>query len=104
MFNSSAWLVNLWSCLACNDYVTTLCEIKQIVREWAEFSYKAMFTCSFFVEPILKNNNNCWPFFDVQRFERSNKLTVHSDYLFVTIAFCVRRIFNNSSTEESWES
>ena len=28
-----AWLVNLWSSLACNDYVTTLCEIKQVVRE-----------------------------------------------------------------------
>ena len=49
MFNStkSAWLVNLWSSLACNDYVTTLCEIKQVVREWAEFSYKATFTCSY---------------------------------------------------------
>ncbi len=39
-----------------------------------------------FVGPILKNNN-CWPFFDVQRFERSNKLTVHSVYLFVTIVY-----------------
>ena len=38
-----AWLVNLWSNLPCNDYITTLCEIKQVVREWAEFSYKAMF-------------------------------------------------------------
>ncbi len=46
MFNSSAWMVNLWSSLACNDYVTTLSEIKQVVREWAEFFYKAMFTCS----------------------------------------------------------
>ena len=35
-----------------------------------------------FVGLILKNNN-CWPFFDVQQFERS----VHSVYLFVTIAF-----------------
>ena len=50
MFNSrykSAWLVNLWSSLPCNDYVTTFCEIKQVVHEWAEFSYKAMFTCSY---------------------------------------------------------
>ncbi len=46
-----------------------------------------------FVGPILKNNNS-WPFFDVQRFERSNKLTVHSVYLFATIALCVRRIFD----------
>ena len=26
-------------------------------------------------------NNNCWPFFDVQRFERTNKLTVHYSFL-----------------------
>ena len=54
MFNSSAWLVNLWSSLACNDYVTTLSEIKQVVREWAQFSYKAMFTCSFLSGRFLK--------------------------------------------------
>ncbi len=60
------------------------------MREWAEFSHKAVFYMQLFVGPFLKSNNNCWPFFDVQRFERSNKLTVHSVYLFVTIAFCVR--------------
>ena len=51
-----------------NDYVTTLCEIKQVVRE---FSYKLSYVyMQLFAGPILKNN--CWPFFDVQRFERSN--------------------------------
>ena len=28
-----------------------------------------------------KYNNNCWPFFDVQRFKRTNKLTVHYSFL-----------------------
>ena len=66
VFNSirvHGWSIYAWSC---NDYVTILCEIKQVVREWAEFSYKAMFTCmQLFVGPFLENNNNCWPFFDV---------------------------------------
>ncbi len=36
-----------------------------------------------FVGRILKNNNDCWPFFDVQRFERSNKMTVRPLSLFI---------------------
>ena len=65
-------LVNLWSSLPCNDYFTNLGKIKQVVCEWAEFSYRAMFTCSYICRADFENyNNNCWPFFDVQRFERT---------------------------------
>ena len=84
MFNSILRVLYGWSiygaiCLVTIMSRSTFCEIKQVVREWAEFSYKATFICMF-----LKNNN-CWPFLDVQ-LERSNKLTVHEVYLFVAPA------------------
>ncbi len=52
MFNSTR--VHGWSIYGAVCHITFMLrpsvncgEIKQVVREWAEFSYKAMFTCSY---------------------------------------------------------